>query len=60
MEVLDSPNFAPLVQNYKQLRKLPPTVGAPIPLAQVQSSSLPLLCTNLFRGVEGTAPYNAD
>ena len=40
MEVLDSPNFAPLVQNYKQLRKSPPTVGAPIPLAQVQRSSL--------------------
>ena len=41
MEALDSPNFAPLVQNYKQQRKPPPTVGAHPTLALVQSSSPP-------------------
>ena len=53
MEVLDSPNFAPAVQNYRQLRKLPPTVGAPIPLAQVQSSSPFVHLSFLFRVVDG-------
>ena len=51
MEVLDSPNFAPAVQNYKQLRKPPPIVGAQTALAQVQSSSLgtSTLCDHLIR-----------
>ncbi len=40
MEVLDSPNFAPQVQNYKQQRKLPPAVEVQTPLALVRSSSL--------------------
>ena len=60
MEALDSPNFAPAVQNYKQLRKPQTIVGAQTPLAQVQSSSLPLFCTNLFRAVGDARPYNAD
>ena len=99
MEVLDSPNFAPAVQNYSQQRNPTASVGAKANFALVRSSSLatyvtfmarrspsvsltaasslpegarlpvlrwcvssslPMICTNFFRGVEGAAPYDAD
>ena len=59
-EALDSPNFAPTVQNYSIRCNLLSAVETKTFLATDGSSSLLLLCTNLFRAVEGAAPYNLN
>ena len=60
MEALESPMFFAAGEKLSIRCNLLSAVETKTFLATDGSSSLLLLCTNFFRGVEGAAPYDVD